>query len=68
MPDKKQRGDAADFAALLSTVRPNTVREMSDEMRSLVQKIQATGGVETDPEKGIIGYAGIDAPVFLGKP
>lgn len=43
MPTPKKREDGADFAALLSTVRPNTVREMSDEMRSLVQKIQATG-------------------------
>jgi hypothetical protein len=36
-------GAADDFAALLATVRPNTVREMSDEMRSLVQKLKATG-------------------------
>lgn len=40
---KKQQMGGDDFAVLLSTVRPNTVREMSDEMRSLVQKIKATG-------------------------
>lgn len=42
MPDPRNT-TPADFAALLSTVRPNTVREMSDELRTLVQKIQATG-------------------------
>lgn len=42
MTEQKKSG-GADFAALLATVRPNTVREMSDEMRSLVQKIKATG-------------------------
>jgi hypothetical protein len=40
---KKQQAGGDDFAVLLATVRPNTVREMSDEMRTLVQKIKATG-------------------------
>lgn len=43
MTEQKKQGGASDFAALLATVRPKTVVEMSDELRTLVQKIQATG-------------------------
>lgn len=34
---------AANFAAILATIRPHTVTELSDGLRELVQKVQDTG-------------------------
>lgn len=42
MTEQKLRPEG-DFAALLATVRPATVREMGEEMRTLVRKIRDTG-------------------------
>lgn len=42
-PDTDQEEAAANFAAILATIRPKTVAELSDALRELVGKVRDTG-------------------------